>query len=242
MSLILDALKKADKDRQKPGSEKIPINPIVPDKKTSRIRLVLLLTSLAMAIGLFVYLRYFKKGAPFHPELVKGPSPIAALSPGAQSHDPEILKSEGLKLFQENRLEESLQIWNKLTLLLPTEAEIYNNQGLTLKKLGKKEEARKAYEKALALKENYAEALNNMGVLLLSDGNKTAAKQNFQKAIEIDKNYPDPYFNLALIYEQEGNIKMAITAYGQFLGTSKELDPELRQKIEKKRSKLEQQP
>lgn len=237
MSLILDALKKAEKDRQKnSGGGLSPISPIVPDKKKSRTRIWILTLFLAVALGVFTYLRFFKKG-----EAPSQPAPIAAVQKSPFSQDPESLKAEAIKLYRENRFEESLSLWEKLTLLLPAEAEIYNNQGLTLKKLGKREEARKAYQKALALKLNYPEALNNMGVLLLGEGNRTEAKLQFQKAVEIDKNYADPYFNLALIYEQEGNVKMAVMAYDQFLAESKDLDEALKQKIRQKRIRLEQE-
>ena len=237
MSLILDALKKAEKDRQKTGGGGLPlISPIIPDKKNSRKKIGILILGLVAALGVFAYLRFFKgEGSPLIP------SPIATLQKPSQLQDPESLKTEALKLYRGNRFEESLPLWEKLTLLLPAEAEIYNNQGLTLKKLGRREEAGKAYQKALALQQNYPEALNNMGVLLLSEGNRTEAKLHFQKAVEVDKNYADPYFNLALIYEQEGNIKMALMAYDQFLAEAKDIDEALRQKVRQKRIRLEQE-
>ncbi|MDP2600617.1 MAG: tetratricopeptide repeat protein [Deltaproteobacteria bacterium] len=236
MSLILDALKKAEKDRQKNGGGLPSISPIIPDKKISRTRMILWVAGLVAALGVFAYLRFFKKEGV---SLI--PRPIAAVQKPSQSQDPESLKTEALTLYRENRFEESLLLWEKLALLLPAEAEIYNNQGLTLKKLGKREEARKTYQKALALKQNYPEALNNMGVLLLSEGNRAEAKLHFQKAVESDKNYADPYFNLALIYEQEGNVKMALMAYDQFLAASPEIDEALRQKIRQKKIRLEQE-
>lgn len=237
MSLILDALKKADKDRQQEEGKRLPpINPIISDRKRSSKKTFLLIILLILSVGLFATLRYFK-----NPGSAAIPPPITQIQKPIQPQNPEGLKNEAIRLFQENKLEESLIFWERLTMLLPTEAEIYNNQGLVLKKMGRREEARQAYKKGLALKEDYPEALNNMGVLLLSEGNKEEAKQYFQKAIQLKQNYPDPYFNLALVFEQEGNFKTAVKTYNDFLSRSPKVGEDLRQKIQKKLIRLEQQ-
>lgn len=237
MSLILDALKKAEKDRQKGEGKRLPpISPIISDRQGPSKKIFILIPLLILSVGFFVTLRYFKK-----PGLGLPPPPISPIQTPMEPQNPEALKNEAIRLFQEGKWGASLVLWEKLTILLPTEAEIYNNEGLALKKMGRREESRQSYKKALALKEDYPEALNNMGVLLLDEGNKEEAKQYLQKAIRLKQDYSDPYFNLALVFEQEGNFKAAINTYNDFLSRAPQIDEALRQKIQKKRIRLEQQ-
>lgn len=236
MSLILDALKKAQQESSpQTGQKNRPNNPIIPDKPPpSSRRFLILVLGLVISIGVLAWLRYLKKPAgPFVPQ------PIAAVDPNAMPQDPAQIKARGIRLYQENKLSEAEVFFEKLTLVTPTDAEVYNNLGLVLKKSGRKEEAYQAYNRALALQKDYPEALNNLGVLLLEDGSRERAKTNFQKAISLNKDYADPHFNLALVFEQEGNVKQARQNYRDFLDISPSPDKTLKDKIEAKLKNLE---
>ena len=195
MSLILDALKKAQQETQPTGGKNISLpNPILPPRPPSSKRLLLLVVLLVVSAAAMFYLRYFKA-----PKTSPNSQPVSVLTATNNSQDSVEIKKKATQLFQENKLSESLALWEQLTLLMSTDPEIYNNLGLVLKKMGKKEAAYSAYNKALALKQDYPEALNNMGVLLLIDNEIGKAKTHFQKALSLTKDYADPYFNMACL-------------------------------------------
>lgn len=135
MSLIHDALKKTEAEKRPAEGKPIPpVNPILPGKKSPRNLTPILLGVLGVAAGFLVYTRLLRK-----PAQEATPQPIAAIPsvPQLQQQNPAKLKEEALQLYRENKLEDSLKIWEQLTLLLPTDAEIYNNLGLIRKKIGK---------------------------------------------------------------------------------------------------------
>lgn len=230
MSLIHDALKKAETEKKPETSNKefLP-NPIIPNRPKPPTRTLLLYIILALSTLFFVYVRFIKK-----PTSMPTPTPITPAGGIPSPDDPAFLKKAALNLFNEGKLEQSLATWQKLILLLPTDADVYNNLGLTLKKLGKKEEAYQAYTKALALQHDFPEALNNLGVLHLGDGNKQKAKPLFQEAIQLKPDYADSHLNLAVLLEQEGDIKQAHGHYLKFLELSPDSDAALKEKIQKK--------
>lgn len=231
MSLIHDALKKAEQEKKPDETPKNFLNnPIIPDRLKSAKPKPILFILLGLSLLLLVYFRLIHK--PANPSSV--PSPKGAIGDLNGLENPLILKKTAMKLFEEGKYSQSLSTWERLTLLTPTDAEIYNNMGLTLRKLGRKEEAYQAYTKALALQESYPETHNNLGVLYLNDGEKEKAKIHFQEAANLNKNYPEPYLNLAVILEQEGNFKQALNNYQKFLELSPETEKELKEKIERK--------
>lgn len=229
MSLIHEALKKAEQESQSSLNKQPHLtNPIVKVQKIPILTL-LLVTVLGLSLVFLVYMRLVRR-----PQNIPTPAPIQPTGAFNTEQNPTALKQTALRLFEEKKYEASLAAWEKLTLLLPTEAQVYNNLGLVLKKLGRLEEAFQAYTKALALKEDYPEALNNLGTLYLLEGQRGPAKQNFQKAVQLTPEYADPYFHLGLIAEQEGNKRLAIQHYEHFLKQSTRLDETLKNRLEKK--------
>lgn len=235
MSLIHEALKKAEKEKRTMGDGKVSQPVILQRQRKNNKRFFSLVALLILSVGVFVYFRFYQK-----PKSILLPEPNGSI-PSPEQKTPEAIKKRALQLYKENQMEESLTLWKSLNLLIPTDPEIYNNMGVVLKKMGKKEEAYKAYQNALALKEDYAEALNNLGVLYLSDGQKEKAKINFEKATSLSSNYADPYFNLAILLEQEGENPRAYLSYQKFLELSPTLEASLKMKIEEKMTRLNQQ-
>lgn len=232
MSLILDALKKAQKEQHsQTASNPLSTNPILQDRSPSSKRTLFLLILVIMSFCLLLYTRTIKK-----PSATSVPQPITFPS---ASNDPKELQQKGLEFFQTGKFSEAKAVWEKLTLLLPTDAEVYNNLGLSFKKMDKKEEALQAYTQALALKKDYPEALNNLGTLLLEKGAFPEAKKSFESAIALSKDYADPHFNLAILFEQQGNLKQAASEYEKFLSLSSNTDPQLKKKLEQKIGRLE---
>lgn len=230
MSLIHDALKKAEQEKNPQGITRPNFpNPIIKNGSKKSKRTLLLVTLLVLSLGFLIYLRLVRK-----PSSISTPSPLQSLGTFQTEGNPLLVKRVALQLYQEKKFAESLAHWEKLTLLLPTEAEVYNNMGLVLKKLGKKEEALQSYNKALALKQDYPELLNNLGVLYLEKGQKKESKTNLERALSLKSDYPDPYLHLALLAEQEGNLAQASQHYQKFLELTPELEEGLKQKIQRK--------
>ncbi len=235
MSLILDALKKAEKERVTPNASTNQYDPFVKDtNKKNNVPLLVVL--IVIALLAFAYLKFFKKptSAALQPKSINVSAPALPTPPPPPppTEDADAIRKKALSAFQEENFEGSKVLWEKLTLLTPTDPEVYNNLGVVLKKLENKEAAKEAYRKALDLKPDYAEALNNYGVVLMENQLIDQAKDFFSKAISLKPDYAEPYFHMALLSENIGNHKLAVSQYQKFLDASPSLSPKLKTQIE----------
>lgn len=229
MSLIHEALKKAEQEGSTLPKKESASDPILPGRKRPPLRTVILLSVLGVSLAFLFYMRLLRQ-----PQTAPAATPIQAADPSQMEQNPQAMKQLAAQMFEQKKYEASAATWEKLTLLLPTDAEVYNNLGVVLRKLGRKEEALQAYTRAIALKEAYPEALNNLGTLYLAEGQRAEAKRKFQQAAELAPDYAAPYFHLGLIAEQEGNTRLARQNYETFLEKSAELDENLRQRLKNK--------
>lgn len=240
MSLILNALKKAEKDRSQatPSGKKPLFNPFaIEDGEKSKgggekRKKWVMLGGGAVGLLLVIYLAFgfVKKMIGF---ITGDKTKTAETTPTTPSpDDPAFIKIDAIKDFKDGNYEASKQKWDRLVSLTPTDSEVYNNLGVVLKKLGRKDEAREAYRTALSLNPSYPEALNNLGVLLLEKLLTEEATQLFQKALQLNPEYAEPYFHLALAMEESKNFKGALENYQTFMNLSKDLTPELKSQIE----------
>lgn len=242
MSIILDALKKAEKARSQSdkNQDSSPEGSFVTDSQKSsffRLEKKKPVVLLALALGVFIFFVYFSFiRKPAGPPV---PKPTAAVSqkntPQVKQQkieNPDTVRQEALSAFQQGDLNASQAHWERLTLLRPTDAEVYNNLGVVLKKMGNKQKARQTYRKALGLNPNYPEALNNLGVLLMEEQQNVEAQSLFNKAIQLKPGYGEAFFHLALLSEREGNYKQAINNYENFLKLSPDVDEKLQGQVE----------
>ena len=240
MSLILDALKKAEKDRNAAPNGANEYNPFVPNSQKKKSLVPVLLVLVVIAGAGYGYLKFFKK--PDIPANIPQPMALiatpAASQPLSQGNNPEALKEKALLAFSEGDYDASKEVWEKLTLLTPTDPEIYNNLGVVEKKRGDKEAAKKAYRKALDLKPDYAQALNNYGVVLMENQAYDQSRELFMKALEAKIDYAEPYFHLALLAESIGDNKQAIEQYQKFIDRSPDLNSKLKTEIEMRLASL----
>ena len=234
MSIILDALKKAEKEKMgklgetpREGQQFIVESP----NKSSSLNTLILAGLAALSLVFLLYARLH------HTTLVNAvPQPnflttsVAGTVP--TDSDPEMQKAK--QAYEEGRFAEARQIFEKLVLVRSTDAEVYNNLGLTLKKMGEKKGAADAYQKSLLLNSNYVEAHNNLAVLLIGDRRWEEAKQHLQQAVTLQPTYPEAHFNLGLTLEQLGDEKGALGAYKEFLALSPSLNIDLKTKIEQR--------
>lgn len=237
MSIILDALKKAEKERSpSEGAREKNFNPVIePEKKFPqkgnlfRLLPYAALPVLVLILGFLVYRSpIFDRTIPTTP-----PKPM---TPGVSTDNLEEkvdkFRKEAMSLFKEGKMGESADKWAKAAKLNPEDAWLQNNLGVALKKAGKKEEASTAYEQALKLKPAYAEASNNLGALLMEKGDLAQAKNLFEKAISARGDYAEPHFHLALVLEKEGKKSEAKSHYESFLALTPDLVSTLKSQVE----------
>lgn len=236
MSIIHDALKKAEKERQGDKAPSVPVNVILPGKKTSSmplaVPLLVILVLMVMATGGYYYYQRFIRGN------VKSVARMAV--PAVPAPVPtDLLMGKAMELYQSGDMEGSLKIWRDLEKTAPGDASVYNNEGVILKKMGLKDEARAAYERALEIKAGYPEALNNMGSLSFEEGNIEAAKTHLEKALALKPDYAEAYFHLGLVEEEKGEAAVAAGHYKSFLNYATGIDEAFREKIRQRIASLE---
>lgn len=235
MSIILDALRKAQQDRTRglhkeggTGSIVIPT-----DKgKTPTLTSILIVVCCILVFSAAVY--YFllrpKNGGP-----QINLRPIAALPALPSSWAPkdrEALLAEALRLYQEGNYKESALNWEKLSKVEPQDAEVANNLGLALKKSNDREGALKAYEKALQIDPNFPYALNNRAVLYMEEALWDKAEALLVRASEVQPDYAEPHLQLALIMEKKGMAEKAISHFKNFLDLNPAPPDKLKRQIE----------
>lgn len=236
MSIILDALKKAEKNRQNPQAKPQAMFNAVPAPAFRKRRLPLLpLATLVFALVLYVRLPLIKKIIMSTAEKTR----VMARQtfPKAETN-PDIIKTEALRLYEQGNLEESEKKWKELIKISPDNAEAYNNLGVVLKKSGQSDLAKEFYEKALSLNPVYPQALNNLGVL----EDPSQAITTFNKAILADPKYAEPYFHLALLLEKGGQVLDAASQYQRFLDLDPTIDSKLKGQIKMRILKLKTAP
>lgn len=241
MSVIYEALKKAQREAQTPEAyghdwvEEFLLVAKHPSRfaRSPIVRVALLvgaLTTLA-AIGAGLYYSrtiqetlvtyYFKKAAPTI-------SQIAAWKQAAQVH------------YANGENEEAIALWKKVAAVSPADAVVRNRLGLAYKKLGNLDLAAHYYQSALGLDPRFVQAMNNWAVVLLEQGDIHRARPLFEAAGAQDARYADPYFHLGRLYEKEENVSQAIGAYREFLNRAPAAaDPQVTDKIRARIAQLE---
>ncbi len=242
MSIILDALKKAQKDRspKEEGSSSSDSSNFVtpeplPPKSNSKNSVLLLLMALIVVGGVFGWRTYNKMKTQAQSPVSSTPKLMPVVpkaSPAPSEEKVDQMREEAMRLFEDGKTQESLNIWTKITGMVPTDAEAFNNMGVIQKKQGSKEDAKKSYEKALEINPDYPQALNNQGVLMAESGYVKEAKDLFKKAVTIDSTYAEPHYHLAVLSEKENLVEEALGYYESFILSSGEnLESSLKNKV-----------
>ena len=116
-------------------------------------------------------------------------------------------------LFDEGKIGEAIDYYNKAIRLKPDFAETFYNRGLAFKNLSQYQRAIEDYNEAIRLKPVYAEAYNNRGNVYLALGQYQRAFEDFNKAIRLKPDYGDAYNNRGLAYTKLGQYQRAIEDY-----------------------------
>jgi tetratricopeptide (TPR) repeat protein len=100
-------------------------------------------------------------------------------------------------------------------------AHVLYNEGLYHQKNGSLHDAKKKYLQVLRMEPNFVFALNNLGVIYLSEGGYPEARRLFEKAITLDPDYADPHYNLACVHAQLNDLAISVDYLKTAIGFDK---------------------
>ncbi|MDD2756287.1 MAG: tetratricopeptide repeat protein [Methanothrix sp.] len=96
---------------------------------------------------------------------------------------------KGLDLYNQDKIDESLQAYNRALELDPNDYEAWNNKGIDEGLLGKYDDALVSFNNAVAINESYAEAWYNMGVIYDFKEYYGSAVQAYKRATQLNPSY-----------------------------------------------------
>jgi tetratricopeptide (TPR) repeat protein len=96
---------------------------------------------------------------------------------------------KGLDLYNQDKIDESLQAYNRALELDPNDYEAWNNKGIDEGLLGKYDDALVSFGNAVAINESYAEAWYNMGVIYDFKEYYGSAVQAYKRATQLNPSY-----------------------------------------------------
>ncbi|MBI4373741.1 MAG: tetratricopeptide repeat protein [Deltaproteobacteria bacterium] len=222
MSLLHDALKKAEKSENRPITAGVFVDGEgIPERRGIGLRIYVLLALAVAGLLIAIYFQFLE------PRFRSGPGRVAAQpTPLGIAGGPgmPVLQEEAEEYLKEEKWSKARGVLEKMVILEPQNPESYNNLGFALKKLGEREAALEQYKKALALRPDYPEAVNNLGVLYLADKKFDEARGEFKRLLRLEPRYPEAYFHIGLIAEAQGRNDEARRNYQKFIELSKDLD------------------
>jgi len=125
--------------------------------------------------------------------------------------DKDFLKAT--RLYNEQKYEEALPVFEEAIKLNPENWAYYFNQGLTCKKLNKIQEAKEAFKKAVELNPQSFSSNKELGELLAQDGDFTGAVDYYRRAAEINPDDPDGHYNLGVCLINLGQAEEALIQF-----------------------------
>jgi Tfp pilus assembly protein PilF len=232
MSLVHDALRKAEKDaeRDNPKSAHMPHLMGTEKNRVPNTRIILLVAFLLCAAGIAIDLNFFHD--PNAPKSTKVSLSSADLSNnGIRKAEVTRLKEAAQSAYKSGDLDVAWVSLSAAHRISKDDPEVLNNLGVISKLKGNTEDAKRYYEQALKIQPHYPECLNNLAVVNMEEGNNEEAKQNLLRANSIDPHHAETNFNLALVNERLGKNNEAIEYYMAFLKNTKNSDPTFLEEI-----------
>ena len=112
----------------------------------------------------------------------------------------------GLALFNQGRIDESIEHYNEVIRLKPKYSVPYFNRGTAYAKLGQYHLAVDDFNKAISLKQDDADYFNSRGGAYAKLGQCHLAVEDFNKVISLKQNHANAYNNRAFCYFNQGKI------------------------------------
>ena len=102
----------------------------------------------------------------------------------------------GALLSQKGMNIEALYAFQKLTELVPQDAEAHRNLGVVLRELARTHEAKESFRQAIALKSDYPDAHNDLGITLQELGRLDEAEVSYRQATALNPDHIKSHNNL----------------------------------------------
>jgi tetratricopeptide (TPR) repeat protein len=238
MSIIQDALKKAQNDRAKKNKREVPYHLSGVQKKSKAVIIYVIAGLFVAAVFAYLYIPYFHKpkqiaqSVPIQPAVPVKPvqaaiieKPVVPVIP-KNKQEPAITK---VRIAQVQITAISPPVERKTKAVESTgRQDIMNepvravekrtddgsidttyNEALREQQSGRTREAKTIYKQILAKQPNHIETLNNVGVIAIYEGNTQEALFYFKRILEYRKNYAKAYNNIGLIAMRDGDRQLA---------------------------------
>ena len=111
---------------------------------------------------------------------------------------------EAVDLFNQNKLDEAIEVFNRALSIKPDYVEAYNNLGIVLKKQNKIDKAIDAYTRAISINSSYVVSYYNLGNLYSEQGKLEKALKLYREAISIKPDYSEAYCNIGVVLKDLG--------------------------------------
>ena len=146
-------------------------------------------------------------------------SALIARAPPAVPPVPQVDKGlvQARSLYRQDRLNESLAVYQAELEKNPNSAILHNDIGLVLLRMEQLKESERHFFRATEIDSACFECFNNLGYLKTLLNQSEDAEKYFKKALAIKSTYADAYFNLAVLYEKNGDVGNAVNSYREFM-------------------------
>jgi tetratricopeptide (TPR) repeat protein len=233
MSIIYEALKKAERERV-PPLRGLPLRQRgLPARRRWRALAAVVAVGLAAGGGMWAWMgsapgalaRWGARPDAPATTAVRGadaeasrvepwPAPATAPEPrgasaGAGPMSAEAAWREGKRAEDAGRWEEAVQRYQQAIALDPGAPQARNDLGRLYVRLNRVAAAIEEFRRLVASAPNHAVARNNLGSAYLLGGQEHSAIQEFLEAVRLDGAYVTPYYNLASVYARRGDAARA---------------------------------
>ena len=122
-------------------------------------------------------------------------------------------EERGNQLFQESKIEEAINCWQKSLLFAPSPEKIYNKIGIAYLAKSDYENGIKSFQKGLKINPKDVTLSYNLGLCFFQLGNDQMALNNLDDIETLNPYYPDVHCLKGAIYERAGLKKEAKAEY-----------------------------
>ena len=126
-------------------------------------------------------------------------------------------KAMGKAQVQQGKVQEALGTLQKLTQLVPRDADALNDLGVVLQALQRPVEAEASFRKAIASDANFAQSYANLGMLLDNVGRQDEAVTLLRQALKLNPGAAGTHNNLGSALQSLGRFKEAEPCFRQAL-------------------------
>ena len=128
---------------------------------------------------------------------------------------------KAMKLGNEGKNEEAIEIYTQMIKKAPKAAQLYGNRSILLSRLGRYEDALRDCVDGLKIEPKNADLLNSAGVNCVSLGAYQAGQEYYREAIDVDPKFHYAWNNLGFVKYLSGEYDESVKALDKAI----ELDP-----------------